>query len=136
MDNLYLCVKNKDDKFIPFFIVQGSFFSKNSQKSNEISGGTKTSNNISSNGDVVSNDTGTSDNLCGGANSCVSLDEILQHVNYKEVLENDKLKDNQPILENDLKGGKIEIEISNQDNVFESALPEDFKKYLNYKLNK
>lgn len=128
MDNLYLCVKNKDDKFIPFFIVQGSFFSKNSQKSNEISGGTKTSNdNINSN---------EIDNICGGASSCISLDEILQHVNYKEVLENDKLKDNQPILDNDLKGGKIEIEISNKDTVFESALPEDFKKYLNYKLNK
>lgn len=115
MDNLYLCVKNKDDKFIPFFIVQGSFFSKKPHKSNESYGG---------------------ENDKGGAASCISLDEILQHVNYKEVLENDKLKDNQPVLENDLKGGKIEMEISNKDTVFESALPEDFKKYLNYKLNK
>lgn len=105
MDNLYLCVKNSNNEFIPFYTINGSFFSK------------------------IQNPKGGSTNL--------SLDDILQHVNYKEILENDKNKETQlPALETNPTGGaQFEIEIS-KNNVEESALPEDFKNYLRHKLNK
>lgn len=115
LDNLYLCIKTTDNNYIPFFIVNGSFFSK-IQENN--------------------------DNFKGGNSSSLSIDEILQHVNYKEILDNDKLKEAQmPALEaNESNGGaidnqKMEFEMS-KNNIEESALPEDFKNYLRHKLNK
>jgi hypothetical protein len=115
MNNLYLCIKNSKNEFIPFFTVNGSFFSK-----------------------IQGN---SSNNKLTGGSSSISIDEFLQHVNYTEILENDKNKDVQiPSLDtNDStsKGGNnqhYEIEIS-KNNVEGSALPEDFKNYLRHKLN-
>lgn len=122
---MYLCIKGTDDQYIPFFTVNGSFFSK------------------------------IQENPKGGSSS-LSIDEILQHVNYKEILDNDKNKESQlPTLDNQNSnninndkgpgtsgGGQVSLNIDNviiensTNNAEESALPEDFKNYLRHKLNK
>lgn len=86
-----------------------------------------------------------------GGSSSLSIDEILQHVNYKEILDNDKNKESQITtladnqddknIKENISGGSnasfnnISFENSTN-NTEESALPEDFKNYLRHKLNK